>query len=301
MTNQLSATASLGDYGAWDDAQIATELAEAAEGGRPKRYLGKLEVGRTILRIGPAMPGRKSPFMRPFIHSIEVPGVKNSVRFCCPRLNQPKGAPPVACKTCSTVARLMASQNPIDVERGENLGAYRQTLCNAMRRNDPSGGFKLWAVSKKLYEDLMKLADKAAGLGVNFAHPVTGTDIYILRVGTTKTDTRYTVNLDPRGASRLAPTDEAALELLATMSDLEREVIIPTEEEIAMMLRGEKVNLHDPMRAPAQPALAAPAQPTAASRIAQTGGRVPAQVKFAPSESPVAGVEELDDDGFPVG
>jgi hypothetical protein len=297
MTNYTPS--SLGDYGAWDDSQIAEELVAAAEGGRPKRFLGKLEVGRTVLRIGPAFPGAKSPFRRAFIHSIEVPGVKNSVRFFCPRLNQPKGAPPVGCKTCGTAARLMASSNAVDVERGENIAAYRQTLANALRRSDEDGGFKLWEVSKKIYEDLVRFADKVKGLGVNFTHPVTGFDIYVLRVGTSQTDTRYTVNLDPHGASRLAPTDARALELLATMHNLDAEVIIPTEEEVAAMLGGQKVNLHAPNRAPALPAPAAPALPTAASRIAQTGGRVPANVR--PSAPPADGAPQYDDDGFPIG
>jgi hypothetical protein len=229
----------------------------------------KLAEGKTVLRILPARRGQgPRPWRTFFQHRVEIPGAANAVIFTCPRMEAK-----LPCPVCTQVRRMEASSNRVDKDRAFKMSAKRRHVCNALYRSAIESGPKLFEFGKTVYDKLCELRDEDGGHGVNFSHPITGSDIVIIRTGT-KLDTEYSITPDLKGPRPI--TDDAAQlkTILETMHDLESEVAPLPEEELTRRLNGEAPTRGGGGRTgPARGV-------TAADRMAESGGFAKGQVVY---------------------
>jgi hypothetical protein len=213
---------------------MAAEDAEASAKATNSIWL-KLTVGSNVVRYLPAFPGKR-PFRVVYMHQIQVPGTDYRSRFPCPR-KESEGKD--GCAACNFAQKLQAGANRLDQERGQKLLPDRRVFANVHPRNGDGTLVRVHEFGKKIHDQIIFFADKKK---IDVTHPIRGMDVDIVRVGTGQFDTRYNVMLDVEGRSTLA---DDALELdgiLDARFDLDRFAAFPTSQEIAAMMRGEKVD-----------------------------------------------------------
>lgn len=275
----------LAGYEDWKPEDVAEEAAEAAAARTAGKYMGKFSEGRTVLRILPAKPGKKSPFRVVYRHFVDVPGVANAVKFVCPRMEAK-----LPCRVCAKARQMQASSNPVDQKRGQRLMPQRRVMANAINRAG-DGSVQIVEVGKTVHEALLELRDPSKGLGINFVHPTRGVDIFVLRKGTGQNDTEYKALPDPQGASPIADSNEEIEEKLAQMHDLDAECDPPTDEDIQKLLNGEKLEKKN------RGGNSEFADPTGRSALPPTRSKPTAQARVA---AQAVEEEEFDEDGFPI-
>jgi hypothetical protein len=210
----------------------AQETKDAAGSG----VLRKFPVGKSVVRLGPARPGSKV-WVPHWKHMIPLGGDKNAI-FPCARMHAKR-----ACRGCATAARLAASKNTLDQEAAKRAEAERGALCNMLVRElggvvSETPAFRPAELRGKLLEDIQQLINPD-GIGATHAvHPRSGVDVIVVRTGSGRNDTRYSVHLDPHGPRPLADTDEEMALLLQGMHNLEALIQIPSDEEVEGLLRG---------------------------------------------------------------
>ncbi len=234
------------------------------------RMLGKLANGKTVLRMFPPRVDQKKPWIRVWEHYVDISS-ERTVQFVCPRVTAK-----LRCRVCDKAKMMMASSNPLDRERGEDLLPQAQMYANVINRAAPHDGVKIMRFSGGILKTLQTIRDPAQGAGVNFTHPITGYDLIINRTGTTKKDTRYAVMLDGK-QSMLGDDLAATNELLRQMHDLNELNSLLSDEDIQRKLAGEKVTrptqgapqlpAHPTFDSPSTPKPAIDRRPTAASMV----------------------------------
>ncbi len=229
----------------------------------PGKMLGKIQVGKTVLRMLPPRPGHKTPWRRVWEHYLELPGLPNGVSFVCPRAEAQ-----LQCRVCTKAKVMMASTNPVDRERGEEMLPKANMYANVIDRMHPENGVKIWKFTGGILKNLQTLR-APNGVGVNFTHPVHGQDLFIIRAGLTKNDTKYTVNVNPAGPTPLSDDATSMTDILKQMHDLDALAVVLSDADIQRKLAGEKVSAGS-----AKPAGAAPVtapkrdmRPTAAQAV----------------------------------
>jgi hypothetical protein len=224
----------------FDDFDLDAHLAdkeEAKSGGDQKRI--KLEEGTVRFRVLPARKGSSQhgkPWRKVWRHYVPIPGKDNSATFVCPRLEAK-----LPCRVCTRMKQMSASSNTVDQTRAEELKPKERWIVNVLDRAAPEDGPKIWEFGWMVYKQLSHIRDEDDGLGVNFSHPVTGTDIVVTRKGMKKNNTGYTAVLDPKGAGKPVFDDAVKLkQVLEQMHDLDAECRPLSDADILRVLEGEK-------------------------------------------------------------
>lgn len=223
---------------------LTTDKEETKKGSGGK-MLNKLAEGKTILRMLPPRRGQKTPWRRVYQHFVDIPGLQNAVTFVCPRMESKQ-----PCKVCTKAKQLAAASNPVDQKRGERLLPKPRWFTNVVQRKALDEGVKIWGFGKTILEGLQEIRDPDEGLGLNFTHPATGRDLFVIRKGSGM-DTEYKVQVDPKGDSALADDNTVMTELLQQMHNLETMAYVPSPAEIDDLLAGRKPERRAPKPEPA--------------------------------------------------
>jgi hypothetical protein len=207
-----------------EEAEQATE--ELDKMGSGADFL-KFERGKNQVRFLPAKIGEKV-FVLIQQHFIEIPGSTSPVVFACPRIHAKRH-----CPACEQADKLRDSGNPSDYDRAGKLLPRLRVFCNVVDRKNPEGGVKIAAFGKQIYEQLLALR-KNEEAGGNFTDPgPNGFDIIIEKSGE-GLKTEYKV-WPARKTSELGND-----EWLDTMRDLKRYARVPSPEELAKILGGQR-------------------------------------------------------------
>jgi hypothetical protein len=233
--NRGEIMSNLQKYGDWNDNQAAAEKEDFDKSAGGADFW-KTPAGTTVVRFMPPRPGKPTIYRFIWEHYIDVPGgapgAQKRARLVCP-LQQSKAdkLDPRRCPCCAYAEKLRATGNQEDYDLAGEYVAQRKIFANILVRGQEDRGVRIWAFGKKVYEalDAIRRDTRAGG---NFAHPVTGFDIVVKRVGAGKNDTQYTVLAD-RKASPLHDDATIMDALLETMPDLDRHARILAEVEIA--------------------------------------------------------------------
>jgi hypothetical protein len=195
------------------DVDHAKKEYEDWEAGKTRTV--KPPVGKSVWFILPARRGGSqgpTPFRKgQYVHFVRDPAnVENVLAVgICP--SKTRNEP---CSVCPFLGRLRATGSPADKELGEKMAAKEHIICNAVRLDVDDPKVEILQLSSGVYGDLNKiLRDKVEG--VDFSNPTKGRAIIIERVGTGKTDTKYSCRL---GAKEIALPKMAWLD---EMSDLD--------------------------------------------------------------------------------
>lgn len=212
-----------------DDFAEAVEAEKKAHGAGTK-FLSKLPEGETRLRILPPLPGRKAFHQLVYEHRVEMPGVGINW-IVCPRRHAEQ-----PCIVCAESLRLRNSGNPIDVKRGEKLDTQSRYYMNVLVRDGANAGPRVWVTGWGTWKDVSAIVTARKRIPCD---PETGYDITIVRAGTTQHNTTYTVVAED--SCPLSDDQQEVLDWLAARADLAKYAVPRSAEDIAAILRGEKV------------------------------------------------------------
>lgn len=190
----------------------------------------KLAVGRNVVRVLPAMPGRKV-FKVVSQHYLDVSGMDSAAVVVCPRLMNKE-----ECPICSKVEELRRSGNPTDKKLADRMYARKRVYCNVVDRKEPEAGPKVLNFGKSIQDQINKIRKDPDG-GGDFADPVNGFDLIIERTGTGPTDTEYTV-LPARAVSKLSKDTDTANAWIENSADLETYANLMTLPQMREVLMG---------------------------------------------------------------
>lgn len=258
----------------------------------------QIEVGENVYRILPALPGRQ-PIRVTAMHYVDqVPGLEKMVVFACPRveLKEP-------CPACARAEQLSRTGNPVDRERAQRLQPQLRVYVNVLNRKRPDAGPRVLSFGKQIWEQL-KAIRRNPRTGGDYTNPTDqGFDIVILREGTGKNDTRYTVSVD-RNNSPLADTPEAINAIIEATKDLDSFVNTQVSDQL---LSAWGVSLRGGMDAGRAAAAALPPPPPAIGtfgasvmrprEVSAPAAPAPAPRSTAPAASAVRDAEFDDDFG----
>lgn len=260
----------------------------------------QIEVGENVFRIVPTPPPLK-PIRVTAMHYVDaVPGLDKMVVFACPRVELRDH-----CIACAESDRLMKTGNPLDRERAFRISAGVRVYLNVINRKKPDRGVRVLAIGKQVWEQI-KTIRKNARAGGDYTDPTAnGFDIIIMREGTGKNDTKYSVSAD-RNNSPLADSVEQINMLIQSTKDLEQ-YVNPTPSEELMLAWGQPLRQQVGARAGSVAALPSGGSVVAGARAAaqQHVGTVGANVmrpRQAPAPAPSAVVDaqvvDVDNDNF---
>lgn len=159
---------------------------------RRGKYVTKLPVGKTRIRILPAALGQTHPWVVVHKHYIPVPGLSKKFVFNCPLAMQAQ-----PCPGCEGKTKLEATGDPAKQKMAEDYEPTFQFVCNAIFREDEDAGPKVWQCSSQtIYSRIVEFMNDEEEFGeTDFTDPYEGFDIIVKRVGTTQNDTTYSVEL----------------------------------------------------------------------------------------------------------
>jgi hypothetical protein len=196
------------------------------------RQFMALEVGENVVRFLPSPLGRTSPFRVTALHFVDaVPGLDKLVVFACPRHELKQ-----TCIVCQRAEEMSRSANPIDRERGSKISAGLQVYANVLNRHSGTPQVKTLKFGKTIFDQL-KAIRKNPRLGGDFTDPTEkGFDVVIIREGTGRTDTKYTV-VPARESSVLWPDVAMMQDLIELQPNLDSlvEPIVPAQLEAIFM------------------------------------------------------------------
>lgn len=227
----------------WTDEAVADAKDAAEANRRPRHNLGKFVEGKNALRIGPPRAGMGgSPFLCVHIHHEDVPGQSVPAIYACPRL----AVDPALrreCFRCKAAERLAASHNTRDQAQAERILPRPFHLFNVVNRLYTTPTWQVGKFGDTQHNKVLRLRDKASGLGVDFTHPIHGQDLLVIRSGVGQNDTRYQEMLDPAGRSPLLPgADVPALKaFLARMHNLMMDAEPMPDDLTKRQLNGDKI------------------------------------------------------------
>lgn len=178
-------------YGSFDESVLDEQSAQVND--LSGQMFIKPEVGENVYRFLPPPIGRRnSPFRITAMHYVEaIPGLEKQLVFACPR-HELK----VACVVCQKAEELTRSPNPLDRDRAKDLQARLSIYSNVVNRRSPEPVVKVLRFGKQVWDQLKNIR-KNPRLGGDFTDPTAkGFDIILIRTGTGKNDTEYTVSAD---------------------------------------------------------------------------------------------------------
>lgn len=187
-------------WGTYDESAVTKELGEFDKG---KTEFFKPVQGKNIIRILPAAPGKTSPYKVVHQHYVQTPDKPNGVGFVCPAFAPERGP----CPACKMSNELRATGNPVDRDRSFQLRAKSRVFVNVIDRAHPERGPMPWGYGKQIKEELENIRTM---LGVDVTHPEHGQDIILVRKGTGKNDTEYSVIASPQAGPISTDPDEIA-------------------------------------------------------------------------------------------
>ncbi len=242
-------------YSAEDAEEDRKDLDSSKGGGK----MFKLKVGKTKVRFLPYIKPAKSWRRVTKEHFIDVPGV-GRVAFVCPQF-ETKGKR--KCKTCAKGEELFQHANELEAEgdmkgakaarmKAKKLKPKRRVYANAIVREfvGPGGqkerheneGVKVIAFGPMIEDQLIALRQDEED-GGDFVHPTKGFDIKIARTGEGQNDTDYKVTKSTVCA--LAEESDQMNDWISKQHNLEKFVIVLSDEDIERKLRGEEVGGED--------------------------------------------------------
>jgi len=211
-------------YGDWSEDQMNKESKEMSSGGD----FWKVPVGRTTVRFLPPKIGWPSPFVIQHQHFINMPGVEKAIIFACPKMHESK-----KCLACEKADKLETSGNSRDAKAAKNLRPSKRVMANVViDPKNPENSVSIWAFGKRVYDALKAIRTDDEN-GGNFLDPIGGFNIGVLRVGTGKDDTAYTLT-PGREQSKLVNMDWIEIQ-----RDLRQLLRIPTVDQQNRLFDGE--------------------------------------------------------------
>lgn len=196
----------------------------------------KLKEGTNKLRLLPAMPGQKLPFIKVMEHFLEdLPGQKGKTfKFVCPR-SMSKGK--MRCPACAHSDQLKSTGNPLDNDTAFQWSARLQIYANVIDRKREEDGPKVFAFGKKIWNQLKPILEDKHDGGDASNPGEDGFDIIVVRKGTKK-DTDYSVRTARKNSS-LTDDPDVLETWLEGRKNLEKYKTLPDPEELKAALRGE--------------------------------------------------------------
>jgi hypothetical protein len=213
-------------YGSYTEDAADADASRAATISGNNYY--EIEVGENVVRFLPPPEGRGTPFRVTAMHYVDaVPGLNKVMVFACPRVELK-----VPCPVCQEAERLNKSPSPLDRERAYRISAGLRVYAAVVDRRVavPEESIKVIAFGKMIHNQLKALR-KSTRAGGDFTDPTDkGFDVVIVREGTGKDDTKYTVHPD-RHNSPLHPEPDVCNYLIENQPDLEAQVnpVVPEE------------------------------------------------------------------------
>ena len=219
--------------------ETAAQDADAAKGDNGFLTLVSREEP-FLLRIMPAMGSETSLFWVVWQHYWEFPDGSKFV-FACPKLMERR-----YCEGCSRIERLFDTGAPTNKKMAKRFSPKLRVFSNALNREEPHKGARIFAFGKLLFEEMQKLR-KNARRG-DFTDPVGGYDfeLYVSGEGFNRDYKLYPV---PE-RSPLAATEQEMVELLNTKHDLNKYARLLTEQAILAGVAGGSVALAQGRTAP---------------------------------------------------
>ncbi len=207
----------------------------------------KIKEGRTKMRILPPPAGKKSPFVEVWKHYVRFGSGKDSqlIVMVCPRMTDKAGE---HCVICDEVKELRSSGKPSDRNKGYDMRAQLKAMANIIDRKNPDKGIQVWELTQGQYDDLNDIRLDPDD-PCDFTDPIKGYDIHVDREGTSKEDTKYTVDI-ARRASPLATDDnddegldyDLMNEWIEDQSDLVSFKSLPSDKDLRLALEGERAD-----------------------------------------------------------
>lgn len=245
-------------------AEAAVESANALGSGR--NYM-KLKDGGNVVRIMPATPGNKYPWVVIHEHWVEVPGAGRR-RIACPRASQ---AEDNRCLVCQRIEELRATGNDTDRAQAEGMMARPRAYIKVIDRHAPQLGVQILGIGKMIFDRLTFFRQNQDLYGADFTDPVDGCDIVIERSQGQGKQIKYSTDLRRGGQpTPLSSQTDQAVEWLEKSMDLDfNEFGKPTlVEEQRRILNPDQSG--GGARSSAAPAAALPAGATTVENVMET-------------------------------
>lgn len=201
--------------------EYTPELADAErKASSPSKKGFKFAEGKTQIRVFPGMKG-KSPFLISHRHWLTI----------APEQRRPLTCMGAGCPLCQKSAELSRAGD----EMGAKEFAARATYaCLIIDRANEAAGPQIAELSWSVYDRINGFTEQYG----DPTSPTEGYDIIVKRVGTGKTDTRYTVDPTLKPKRKLAKDDAQLDEWLGSMPALEDSVPLGTPEAIRKLTSG---------------------------------------------------------------
>ncbi len=220
----MSEATSIQKWGSYDQEEAERDKKET----ETKGVFFKVTKEKTTLRFLPPRRGVKNPFVKTYQHytNLVEGNDKTRVIFNCPRkmMNQP-------CPVCAMAERKRATGREDDRERAYDLFPKLRVYAAVIDRSDPDKGVQIYPIGKKIFSALVAIRED----GEDFTHPINGFDIAILKKGSKKTDTEYTVKAY-RKDSPLSEDPEQFNEWIDALPDLTTYAYVPNAAELQAKL-----------------------------------------------------------------
>ena len=230
---------SLVKYGSYSE-DAAKEAKKTIDSAGSGDFI-KIKEGRTKLRILPPPAGKESPFVEVWKHYVRFGD--ELIVMVCPRLTDKQGD---RCVICDEVKELRASGKPSDRNKGYDMRAQLKAMANVVDRKNPEKGIQVWELTQGQYDELVAIRTDPDD-PCDFTHPLKGYDIHIDRVGTSKEDTKYSVDIARRSSPLAADEDgedgydyDTMNEWIEDQSDLVSYKSLPSDKDLQSALEGER-------------------------------------------------------------
>lgn len=226
-----------------------SEQEKEAESQSGMGLIFKIPQGRSIIRAIPPKPGERLMKVA-YVHYIDVPGV-GRVNFNCPRIMAKQ-----ACPACAQEAKLIATGSEVDSKKAYKLKAKRRLYMPIIVRGEEDNGPRILAFGKMIEDQLLDIR-KDEDDGGNFAHPISGFDLKLMRKGEKQNDTEYKVSK----TGEVKPLSEDAAQMkdwIENQPSASRYLRVLSARQIEAKLNGEEIDEDEdeeaPPRRPAKPA-----------------------------------------------
>lgn len=188
----------------------------------------KVTKEKTTLRFLPPRQGVRNPFIKTYQHFVNVVDGddRTNVIMNCPRKMQN-----AHCPLCAMADKKQATGRADDRNRAYELFPKLRVYAAVVDRSDPDKGVQIFPFGKKIMTALLSIREDG-----DFTNPIEGFDIAILKKGSKKTDTEYTVKAFRKNSS-LSDDPEQFNEWIDALPDLVQYAYVPNREEVDAKLQ----------------------------------------------------------------
>lgn len=220
----MSEATSIQKWGSYDADEAERDKKEIETKGK----FFKVSKEKTSLRFLPPRQGQRNPFVKTYQHFVDlVEGdERTKVIFNCPRKMMNQG-----CPVCAQAEKKRATGREDDRDRAYELFPKLRVYAAVVDRGDEDEGVQIFPFGKKIMSALTAIREDG-----DFTNPVEGFDIAILKKGSKKNDTEYTVKAY-RKNSALSDDAEQFNEWIDAIPDLAPYAYVPNQKELEEKLQ----------------------------------------------------------------